>query len=375
GGPFSALEVQSFLDELVAARSDPAAWAALCGPGADGPVKDLDVLRANLAQLDVTLRPAARTHTPTPSYTRRPTSTPEPTYQASLEGAVVHAVQVDWAVPGQPKARQTISLALSRVDDRIVLVGLPEPASTAQPEPLWLRQPIRVADAGPDAVLVAGEGDPQPWLTGLAVSRATLMARRLEPPPITVQLPAAAADFEAVLGVRPGSHRAVAATTWPFGETAHIVVNPESSSALSDPARQVLLTHEAVHVATGAAYGRRGNGPLWWSEGYADLVALAAHPEIASAHEAHLITDQRRHGISSRLVSDQDLSADNARLDAHYARAWFTVRLLDGGAGTADRVQAAIHRGVTLEDALRAEGWSTQTLAAAVEADLTRLAG
>ncbi len=52
-----------------------------------------------------------------------------------------------------------------------------------------------------------------------------------------------------------------------------VVVNPEVWPELDGRERQVVLTHELVHVAVGTAVG--GGQPLWLAEGYADHVALA----------------------------------------------------------------------------------------------------
>ncbi|WP_432559142.1 hypothetical protein [Granulicoccus sp. GXG6511] len=358
-GPLTGSQLQDFLGVLVAKRADPAAWQVLLDRRDPEFAARADQLRANLAQLEVAITPTGRTH-------------PLSAARRELLGssATVQAARVDWAVPGFPAATHTVWFTVTTDTGSPRLAGLTDGPSGAVP--LWLLQETRVVVDGSDAVLAADDRDAGPWLAGLATARAELRQHNLDPSSLVVQLPDSPADFERVLGVHADSHRAVAASTWPFGETAHIVVNPLATRSLRAEARQVLLTHEAVHVASGSVQRR---GLLWLSEGYADLVALSAHPEVRAAHEAHLAADQRRHGIADALVSDADLDPGNPRVDAHYQRAWLTVRVLDRNTGTADRIHAAVQSGAALDQALEDEGWNRGSLQSEVHAELRRLTG
>lgn len=354
---FSAL-----LDGLTGARADPAAWSALLDPRDPALAPRAERLRRNLAQLEVRFATAGRTHELT-----------DPRRALLGPTAIVRAVRVEWAVPGYAPATHVIWLTLTSEAGRLRLAGLSDgPSSDGRsndaPVPLWLLEPVQVVTGDRVAVL-AGEGvDPAPWVSGLLAARVALGRRGLDPPALTAQVPSG--EFEGLLGVRPGSHRAVAAAAWPFGDAVHLVVNPGVGRLLQGEARQVLLTHEAVHVATGPLGDR---SPLWFSEGYADLVALEGHPDVAAAHERHLAEDQRRHGVATELVSDAELDPGNPRIDANYQRAWFTVRVLDRGDGTADRILTAVRAGTPLDRALAQEGWSDATLASAVHGELLRL--
>jgi|LSQX01.1.fsa_nt_gb hypothetical protein len=358
--PLGAESIEPLLAALVADWTDPTAWAAHIDSTDDGFARRAEFLRGNFAQFELTMTPAGRTAPLSPARQEVLGST-----------AVVHAVRIDWAAPGQAPATHEIWFTVTRAEGRLRWAGTSDgPSSAPGPVPLWLRHPVDV-EAGNGSTVIATRGvDPAPWLTALETARQHLVAHDLDPGPITVQLPGDPADFNAVLGIREGSHHAVAASTMPFGATAHIVINPRVGGSLAEKPRQVLLTHEAVHVVTGPL---PASVPLWFSEGYADFVALADHPDVLAAHEKHLADDQRRHGVGTTLVSDRELSPDHPRIDAHYQRAWLTVRVLDRGDGTADRVHAAVRGGKSLEDALAVAGWSEQSLTVAVQDELARL--
>ncbi len=363
-------DLTRFLDQLAAA-GDETRWRALIDPVDPHFATSAVWLRDNLAGLDVELVPAAGVRVPAAQ--RQQLLGPE---------AVVQAVQATWSVPGTAAAEHTLWLTLRPGPDGLRLAGITDGPSypNAEPLPVWWLEPVRILREGDVAVLAARSRDSDEWLPGLVEARESVARRLPITAPLVAQLPGSAAGFERVLGVRSGSHRLVAAAARPFGDAVQLVVNPEAGGSTQGEARRVLLAHEVVHVAAGSV---RGQGPLWLTEGYADLVAMAGHPAVVAAHETYLADDQRRHGIATALVTDTELRPDDARVHAHYQRAWFTVRVLDQGpesrsapvGGVADRVHAAVLAGTPLEDALAAEGWSTRTLTEAVSAELRRLVG
>lgn len=370
--PPSQVDLTNLLDRFAAA-DDQAGWQALIDP-VDPQFAVTSVwLRDNLAGLHMQLEPTAGVR-----------ALPEQRRELLGPEAVVQAVRARWSVPGTATAEHTLWLTLRPGPEGPRLAGITDgPPATdagAGPLPIWWLEPVRIIRQGEVAVLAARSQDPDDWLPGLVEAREVVARRVPTTEPLVAQLPGTAAGFERVLGVRPGSHRLVAAAAWPFGDAVHLVVNPEAGGATQGEARQVLLTHEAVHVASGSV---RGTGPLWLTEGYADLVALAGQPAVAAAHEANLADDQRRHGIARALVTNAELQPDNARVHAHYQRAWITVRVLDHGpdsrpapgGGVADRVHAAVVAGTPLDAALADEGWSTDTLAEAVSEELRGLVG
>lgn len=357
--PPGAEEVRRLLTELSVGTRDAQNWARFIDSTDPRFPAVAEQLRANLAQFHVDLIPAGHTRELT-----------EARIRALGLSARVHAVRVRWAVPGEPTpAEHLIWLTVTNSADGPRLAGVTDGPSDRAARPIWWDTPVTVSRRDGAAVIAGSRTDPEPWLDGLAAATATLAEHDLRLPFVVAEVPATTADFERVLGVRPGSHRHVAATAWPFGSTVRIVVNLDAAPA-QGPARQVLLTHEVVHAAAGSV-GR--DAPLWLIEGYADLVALADHPDVSAAHRQHLVEDQRSHGISAHLVSAAELAPDHPRVHANYQRAWLAVRVLDRGQGSAGRVHAAVVAGVPLEQALGAEGWTETDLTAAVHAELVRL--
>ena len=110
-------------------------------------------------------------------------------------------------------------------------------------------------------MLAAVQIDPAPWLAELTAAAGPLRVRGQQPALLVAELPATNTDFERVLGVPVGTRATVGASSWNEGPATRIVINPGAGGATDGAARRVLITHEAVHVATGST---RLAGPLWF---------------------------------------------------------------------------------------------------------------
>lgn len=346
--------------ELPEAAREPGAWANLIDPVDPRFVAGSERLRTNLVQFETDFRPTGALIELSPER------------QALLGStARAYAVRVRWAVPGEPApAEHTVWFTVTRTRAGAQLAGTSDAPADNTSRPIWWINPVSTHHTDRAAV-VSGPGiDHQSWLDALDNASTTLANHRISHPLLVAELPPTAAEFERILGVPQGSHRRIAASTWPFGRTTRIVVNPEVANALAPPARQVLIIHEAVHQALPPSPG----APLWLTEGYADLIALDDQPAIAQTHLDRLAADQRQHGAATALVTDAELAAADPRVQANYQRAWLAVRVLDRDNGTATRVHSAVASGTPLASALAAEGWTETTLAEAVHIELARLA-
>lgn len=221
-----------------------------------------------------------------------------------------------------------------------------------QPAPLWLVEPVEVV--GDDQVMViAGEGA-RPWLEVARVARDRVADAGLQhltagwQGQLVVEAPASAAGFAAVMGVPTTDLAVVGAVTWVANTAAgegessatRIVVNPVTAGALPQPSAEVLLTHEAVHVATGQQ-GQPAPGRLWVMEGLAELVALPADPT-----EQSLSLESARAACVTDLSAPADADFNGGPLQRPqvaqeaYARSWQRiVQLLeqrDGAQGFDD---------------------------------------
>lgn len=199
--------------------------------------------------------------------------------------------------------------------------------------------------------IVIGQGD-RARLSALAAQAdraASVVARRwrrAEPVRLVVMAPRRADGVRAVLGVGPPA--GVAAITdgpLPAGRSApadRIVLMPDAFGALTPEGAQMVLTHEAVHVAMRAATDR--TAPLWLVEGLADQAGYAETGLAPDGIAGSLLDEVRAAGAPGRLPTDADLeSTGGEALSRLYTSAWLAVQTLDEhhGQGTAQRVYAA----------------------------------
>ncbi|MEU9557625.1 hypothetical protein [Streptomyces fumanus] len=181
---------------------------------------------------------------------------------------------------------------------------------------------------------------------------------------LVILVPRSLEDMAGLLGSPASSYRGIAAVT--TGETGgaadapadRIIVNPEAFGVLGSLGKQVVLTHEAAHVATRAHTGAAT--PLWLSEGYADWVGYrgsARTPAQAAPELARAVAEGRLPGA---LPDDDDFgfTGDADELARAYESGWTACRLIAGRWGEARlgafyrAVGAHERRAGAVEDAL-----------------------
>ena len=102
-----------------------------------------------------------------------------------------------------------------------------------------------------------------------------------------------------------------------------IVLNPTAFARLTETGRQVVLTHEATHVATRSLAG--SSTPIWLSEGFADYVAYRGSG-LDVAGVAGETLDQVRSGPApDRLPRPADFDPGRASVAASYSSAWLAA--------------------------------------------------
>ncbi len=304
-------------------------------------------------------------------------------------GAWVQSVVVRWALPGQAQVAQE-ELWLTFADEAGADGG---PATTViagdgagprgdAPAPIWWQQPVTLQRAGSTLLLTARPAGT--WLEEAAAARDAVRKRigtadRDPDGPLVVELPQSRAVFEQTLGVTSTSYAGVAAAAWPMGpETSsapiHVVVNPELTAQLSDLGREVLLTHEAVHVATRSP---GSPAPTWLVEGYADQIAYRAHPAGRAPAEKAVRELVREKGAPSTWPTEADFAPDAADLDLAYDLAWTAARSIASAYGddALNRFYAALDRGESMEEAAERIGTTPKQLRQRWRADLADLAG
>ncbi|MBB3040412.1 hypothetical protein [Nocardioides soli] len=278
----------------------------------------------------------------------------------TADGAWTAAVDATWRFRGfdTVSARAEITAHLVDEGDRVALAGF---GGGDRVSPVWLAGPVDVRRTSSTLVLVADSvagADRYAARAEAAVPavRAVLPTWRRG---LVVEVPASAQGLEQALGADAGSYDQIAAVTAAADGSAaprsavHVFANPEIFGGLRRTGAQVVMSHEATHVATGAWDSR---APLWLLEGFADYVALrdVALPVERSA--AQIIAAVRRSGPPRALPDAAAFGAHTPRLGATYESAWLACRLIAENAGEAAlvRLYRAVDRGRSVGPALAA---------------------
>ncbi|MER5994191.1 hypothetical protein [Streptomyces viridosporus] len=229
------------------------------------------------------------------------------------------------------------TLRLSRDADGRWSVASDRPARTSGQQ-LWDQGPVRVVRGERGLVLGVGRTDAElrdyAGLADRAVPAVSDAWGPDWPRSVVVLVPRSLEGMAGLLGSPASSYRGIAAVT--TGETGtgprapadRIIVNPDAFGLLGDSGRQVVLTHEATHVATRAHTSAAT--PLWLSEGFADWVGHrgGGHAPAETAPElAHAVS---RGEVPAALPADEDFgfSGDAGRLARAYESGWTACRLI-----------------------------------------------
>ncbi|WP_409472585.1 hypothetical protein [Streptomyces sp. HC307] len=246
--------------------------------------------------------------------------------------------ELRYRLDGHDKAPVTAgrTLGLDRAADGQWTVVSDRPARTSGQQ-LWDQGPVTVVRGEHSLVLGVGRsraalhafaelGDravpavTDAWGTAWSRQVVLLVPRSLE-------------GMAGLLGSPASSYRGIAAVT--TGETGaeqapadRIIVNPDAYGVLGDVGKQVVLTHEATHVATRAHTNTAT--PLWVSEGYADWVGYrdSGRPPVQAAPElAHAVTSG---DVPAALPTDADFGFTGAStsLARAYEGGWMACRMI-----------------------------------------------
>ncbi|MEO6511356.1 MAG: hypothetical protein ABIO16_10225 [Nocardioides sp.] len=210
--------------------------------------------------------------------------------------------------------------------------------------PVWLSGPVVVRPAPGVLVVVAGQGaigraEAVRYVrlseTALRVVHRVLPAWHSR---LVVEVPASGAGVDRAIGADPGHSRGIAAVTAPVdGSTTgdapvHVFVNPDVFDTLRPTGAQVVLSHEAVHVATDAA---RSVMPTWLLEGFADYVALRDVDIPVSTSAGQIIRQVRQSGVPDALPGPAEFDTSTTHLGATYESAWLACVVLAERGGEA----------------------------------------
>ncbi|HRD61849.1 MAG TPA: hypothetical protein PL137_13150, partial [Nocardioides sp.] len=279
-------------------------------------------------------------------------------------------------------------------------------------------QPVReevlvgfeTADDGVVAITSFGGGDRRTplWLTGLVevrrsdrslvlatdAAQADLLAERADAAVpvvrdvlpqwqgrLVVEVPSSEEGLDAALAADPGSYADIAAVSASVDGTVtpasavHVFVNPAVYDNLDPVGGQVVISHEATHVATGAPLA--SGVPLWLLEGFADYVALHDVDLPIDTTARQIIEQVRLDGVPDRLPGQTEFDETSTHLGAAYESAWVAcVVLADvGGQRALVELYEQVSRGSDLAGPLRGLfGLSEEQLTARWQQRLQELA-
>ncbi len=192
--------------------------------------------------------------------------------------------------------------------------------SPRDPRDLWRGAAVTVRG---EHSLVIGHGVPAAVLRDLAAradrARATIAAI-WGPVPAVVLFPATDAEAAALAGA--GSTRGLAA----MATADRVVVLPSGYARLTATGRDVVITHELAHVATGATRG--GRVPMWLSEGFADYAGYRDAGIAVRTAAAELAAEVRSGVLPARLPGPADFAPGAPRLAQAYEEAWLACRFV-----------------------------------------------
>ncbi|MGZ4497598.1 MAG: hypothetical protein ACXVWZ_08965 [Nocardioides sp.] len=277
----------------------------------------------------------------------------------SADGHWQAAVDATWRFAGFDRTQSRTEVLVHLVDegDR---VGLSAFGGGGRRTPIWLDGRVQVRRTPTTLVVVEGPRAEADSYARLARTAVPVVRRVLPrwPGGLVVEVPDSLAGLDRALDADPGEYDNIAAvTTTVDGSRApdapvHVFVNPAVFDRLKPQGAQVVMSHETVHVATGAATSAT---PLWLLEGFADYVALRDVPLPLSTTAGQIARLVRAQGAPTHLPGPTEFDTTAPHLGAAYESAWLACGVLaaDGGEAALVRFYDDVEAGTPLPAALR----------------------
>ena len=251
------------------------------------------------------------------------------------DGSTLAEVSVSWRV-GRDSAVTGTSVRDATVDFRLDprpdgTLAIRSASAHEEPVPLWLAGAVEVERAPGVRVITVDGGVPDIDGPGMAeVARDHV--REVEPDVddnLTIISPRTRALTADLVGRTQKDVTPIAAvTTTVDGRTATarvIVLNPTHFATMDARASQVVVSHEATHLLTGAV---GTNAETWVAEGFADFVALHDDTAPLSLSAGQILNQVKKDGAPKALPSQDDFDRGGHGLGAVYESAWMVFRML-----------------------------------------------
>ncbi|MAS56607.1 MAG: hypothetical protein CMJ44_18645 [Pimelobacter sp.] len=273
------------------------------------------------------------------------------------DGTWTAAVAVEWRYDGfdvSPASTETVVGFVVEADEvRISQIG-----ADSLRTPLWMAGPFAVSRTDSTLVLSADAARLGQYarLAGRAVRVVSQVLTDWDER-LVVEVARDQTGLERALDVEPGYYRQIAAVTGSADgsvsevSAVHVYVNPEVFAGLGMVGREVVLAHEATHVA---GDGPTSRAPTWLVEGFADYVALRDTDLPRSRTAAQIRQRIAVEGVPDELPKSADFDIRGPHLGAVYESAWLvceTLATLRGG-DAVRRLFVNVSQGASLESQL-----------------------
>ena len=213
------------------------------------------------------------------------------------------SVELEYGYDGLDKApaRMETSVVFVPTSDGARIASFGDAESRT---PLWLADKLSVVRT--PETLLAVAGDPAGRYAEL-MGPAVRQVRRVLPNwrgPLLVEVPSSGKQLDSALQAEPGEYANIAAVTTTVDGSlssdapVRVFVNPTVFGRLKERGAQVVMSHEATHVATGATFATM---PTWLQEGFADFVALDGAGVPVELAARQILDRIRKEGLPRRL--------------------------------------------------------------------------
>jgi hypothetical protein len=253
------------------------------------------------------------------------------------DGSAEAVVDVSWragresGLGAEALHRSTVALRIApQADGGLSIVGA---ASRKGPLPLWLAGRVEVEHGRGAVVVTVDGGDGSFPLVSMgevardAVTRVVPKAAG----EVTVVMPHTQGQAAMLLGQEADTVAPIAAVATRLDDRSSarardvVVLNPRVFTTMNQRAAQVVLTHEATHLLTGAVGTRAAT---WVVEGFADFVALHDDTEPLSVSAGQVLSQVRDGQVPQQLPDAEQFSSAGRGLGAVYESTWMIFRML-----------------------------------------------
>lgn len=190
---------------------------------------------------------------------------------------------------------------------------------------------------GPDVLMmVMGSAKPTPSLmqqASQAVAAVTTFWGSDWQRKVEIVIPASQRELGNLLRRNGADYSSLAALATAEGNggpddvpTNVVWVNPSGFAKINSLGRTIVLRHEILHVATGAAIPN--DFPLWLEEGTAEYFGYKDSGVKQDVIAANLLQATRSGQVPTRLPTTKDFSPLNGQLDQAYEGSWWAVRYI-----------------------------------------------